>query len=122
GPGGSVSVVGGEDIVLTASSEHQEAALEFIRFTQSEEFQLALVPTGQLTVIKDLGAQQVELVPELKVFTEQLGTAKNRLAITKGAEVDAILGAELTPVFEGTVPVREGLRNAAAQIDALLTS
>lgn len=122
GPGGSVSVVGGEDIVLTASSDHQEAALEFIRFTQSEEFQLALVPTGQLTVIQALGAKQVELVPGLEVFTEQLGTAKNRLAITQGAEVDAILSAELTPVFEGTVPVREGLQNAAAQIDVLLGS
>ncbi len=120
GPGGSVSVVGGEDIVLTAASKNQEAALEFIRFTQSEEFQLALVPTGQLTVIKALGDEQVKLVPGLKVFTEQLGTAKNRLAITKGSEVDAILSEELTPAFEGTIGVREALAKAAARIDELL--
>jgi multiple sugar transport system substrate-binding protein len=120
GPGGSVSVVGGEDIVLTASSKHQEAALEFIRFTQSEEFQLALVPTGQLTVIQDLGPQQVELVPYYSVFTEQLETAKNRLAITGGAEVDGILNTELTPAFEGTVSVEEALTRAAEQIDAVL--
>lgn len=120
GPGGSVSVVGGEDIVLTASSKHQEAALEFIRFTQSEEFQLALVPTGQLTVIKALGDKQVELVPYYSVFTEQLATAKNRLAITGGAEVDGILNAELVPAFEGTVSVEEALTRAAEQIDAVL--
>ena len=120
GPGGSVSVVGGEDIVLTASSKHQEAALEFIRFTQSEEFPLALVPTGQLTVIQALGDKQVELVPGLKVFTEQLGTAKNRLAITQGSEVDGILNEELTPAFEGTIGVREALTKAAARIDELL--
>jgi len=120
GEGGSVSVVGGEDIVLTASSEHQEAALEFIRFTQSEEFQLALVPTGQLTVIQALGAQQVELVPYYEVFTQQLETARNRLAITRASEVDAILNAELVPAFEGTVSVREALKSAAAKIDELL--
>ncbi|NYE18200.1 extracellular solute-binding protein [Microbacterium immunditiarum] len=120
GPGGSISVVGGEDIVLTASSQHQEAALEFIRFTQSEEFQLALVPTGQLTVVEALGPKQVELVPGLEVFTAQLETAKNRLAITQGAEVDTILNEELTPAFEGTVSVREALSAAAARIDELL--
>ena len=120
GPGGSVSVVGGEDIVLTAASEHQDAALEFIRFTQSDEFQLALVPTGQLTVIEELGAEQVALVPALEVFTEQLGSARNRLAIPQGSEIDGILSGALVPAFEGTVSVRDALADAAAQIDALL--
>lgn len=120
GPGGSVSVVGGEDIVLTSTSKHQEASLEFIRFTQTEEFQLALVPTGQLTVIEALGEKQVELVPYYSVFTEQLSTAKARLAITGGAEVDAILNAELVPAFEGTISVKDALTRAAEQIDAVL--
>lgn len=120
GPGGSISVVGGENIVLTAGSEHQEAALDFIRFTQTPEFQLALVPTGQLTIIEELGDEQVALQPGLALFTEQLSTAKNRLAITGGAEVDTILSTELTPAFEGTVSVEEALRRAAEQIDDVL--
>lgn len=120
GPGGSVSVVGGENIVLTAGSEHQEAALDFIRFTQTPEFQLALVPTGQLTIIEELGDEQIALVPGLALFTEQLSTAKNRLAITGGSEVDTILSTELTPAFEGTVSVKEALQRAAEQIDAVL--
>jgi len=120
GPGGSVSVVGGENIVLTTASEHQDAALDFIRFTQTPEFQLALVATGQLTIIEDLGDEQVALVPGLALFTEQLSTAKNRLAITGGAEVDTILSTELTPAFEGTISVKEALTRAAEQIDAVL--
>lgn len=120
GPGGSISVVGGENIVLTSSSKHQEAALDFIRFTQTAEFQLALVPTGQLTIIEALGDAQVELVPGLALFTEQLSTAKSRLAITGGSEVDTILNTELTPAFEGSVSVQEALRRAAEQIDAVL--
>ena len=122
GDGGSISVVGGEDIVLTASSEHQEEAMEFIRFTQSDEFQLALVPTGQLTVIKDLSDQQVALVPELEIFTTQLATARARLAIPNASEVDGILNTELVPAFEGTISVEVALRNAAAKIDELLAS
>lgn len=122
GDGGSISVVGGEDIVLTASSRHQEEAMEFIRYTQSDEFQLALVPTGQLTVIQELGEQQVELVPALDVFTEQLATARARLAIPNASEVDTILNTELVPAFEGTISVKEALSNAAAKIDELLAS
>jgi len=120
GDGGSVSVVGGEDIVLTATSKHQEAAMEFIRYTQSDDFQLALVPTGQLTVIKALGDKQVELVPFLKVFTDQLATAKARLAIPQGSQVDTILNEELVPAFEGTVSVKDALSKAATRIDELL--
>ena len=82
--------------------------------------QLALVPTGQLTVIEELGAEQVALVPALEVFTEQLGSARNRLAIPQGSEIDGILSGALVPAFEGTVSVRDALADAAAQIDALL--
>src|ERR671931_2313705 len=35
GPGGSVSVVGGEDIVVTPSSKHQAAAAQFVRIRLS---------------------------------------------------------------------------------------
>ncbi|GAB3141550.1 extracellular solute-binding protein [Marisediminicola antarctica] len=120
GDGGSVSVVGGEDIVLTSTSEHKDAAMKFIEFTQSEEFQMALVPTGQLTVISALGDQQVELLPYLELFTDQLATAKARVAIPQASEVDTILNEALVPAFEGTVTVRDALTSAAQKIDELL--
>ncbi len=120
GDGGSVSVVGGEDIVLTSTSEHKDAAMKFIEFTQSEEFQMALVPTGQLTVISALGDQQVELLPYLALFTDQLATAKARVAIPQASEVDTILNEALVPAFEGTVTVRDALTSAAQKIDELL--
>ena len=94
--------------------------MEFIRFTQTEQFQMGLVPTGQLTVIKDFGDEQIAAVPYLKVFTDQLATAKARLAIPQGSEVDTILNEELVPAFEGTVSVKDALTNAAKRIDELL--
>ncbi|MBC7250668.1 MAG: extracellular solute-binding protein, partial [Anaerolineae bacterium] len=54
GDGGSISVVGGEDIVLLQQSQHKEAALEFIRFTLSPEYQLKMAETGQLMVLSEL--------------------------------------------------------------------
>lgn len=120
GDGGSVSVVGGEDIVLTQSSEHKEAAIEFIRFTQSELFQIEMAKTGQMTVIPAYADQQNEIDPFYATFAEQLNTAKNRLAIPNAAEVDAILEEELLPAFQGNVTVKEALSNAAAAIDPLL--
>jgi multiple sugar transport system substrate-binding protein len=120
GPGGSVSVVGGEDIVLTASSQHQAAALKFIRFTQSEQFQIEMVKTGQMTVIPAFADQQTGIFSFFSTFSDQLKTAKSRLAIPQSSKVDVILETELTPAFEGTISVKDALSKAAAQIDELL--
>lgn len=120
GKGGSISVVGGEDIVLTSTSQNQEAAIEFIRFTQTEQFQTEMAKTGQMTVIPAFAAAQTGIAPYYATFSEQLKTAKSRLAIPAASKVDGILNAELTPAFEGKITVQEALTKAAQQIDALL--
>ena len=120
GAGGSVSVVGGEDIVLTQTSEHKDAAMEFIRFTQGELFQIEMAKTGQMTVIPAFAEQQNELDPFYATFAEQLDTAKNRLAIPDASKVDAILNDALLPAFEGAISVEDALADAASQIDELL--
>ena len=120
GPGGSISVVGGEDIVLTASSKHQDAAIKFIRFTQSEKFQIEMVKTGQMTVIPALADQQAGISDYYSTFAEQLKTAKSRVAIPQASKVDTILSTELAPAFTGETPVKAALSKAAAQIDQLL--
>jgi multiple sugar transport system substrate-binding protein len=122
GPGGSISVVGGEDIVMTTSAENQDAALEFIRFTQSEAFQIEMAKTGQMVVIPAFAEAQAEVSPFFAPFSAQLVTAKSRLAIAKGSQVDGILNGALVPAFEGQVSVQEALTSAATQIDALLAA
>lgn len=120
GPGGSISVVGGQDIVLTVTSTEQEAALEFIRFTQTEAYQMEMTKAGNMTVIPAFAEAEIAIAPYYETFSNQLKTARARLAIPGSSKVDAILNTELTPAFEGTVSVQEALTNAAAQIDALL--
>ncbi|MBI3429576.1 MAG: extracellular solute-binding protein [Actinobacteria bacterium] len=120
GPGGSISVVGGEDIVLTSSSKNQDAAMKFIRFTQSSQFQLAMVKTGQMTVIPALMKQEIATTPYYATFAAQLKTAKSRLAIPDGSKVDGILSTNLTQAFLGKTTVKNALTVAAAQIDYIL--
>lgn len=122
GPGGSISVVGGEDIVVTTSSPNKEAAYEFVRFTQSELFQVEMAKTGQMTVLPAHAEQQAAIAPYYAVFSEQLKTAKSRLAIAQGSKVDGILNAELTKAFKGEASVQDALTSAATQIDALLAA
>jgi len=120
GKGGSISVVGGEDIVLTSTSNNKDAALEFIRFTQTRDFQMEMVKTGQMTVIAAFADGQSAIAPYYKTFSQQLKTAKSRLAIAGASKVDGILNSELTKAFQGTVTVQEALSRAASQIDKLL--
>lgn len=120
GDGGSISVVGGEDIVLTSTSQHQEAAMKFIAFTQSEQFQIAMAKTGQMTVVSAFADEQAAIDPTLAVFSDQLKTAKSRLAIPQASQVDDILNTALTPAFTGEKSVKEALSDAASQIDVLL--
>ncbi len=54
GPGGSVSVVGGEDIVMFDKSQNKDAALAFMRYILGHEAQIALAKVGQMPVLKEL--------------------------------------------------------------------
>jgi multiple sugar transport system substrate-binding protein len=120
GAGGSVSVVGGEDIVMTASSKHQSAAEKFIAFTQTAQFQLAMAKTGQMTVVPSLAAQQAKIAAYYKVYSDQLNTAQSRIASPNQSKIDTVLSTSLTPAFLGTTTVKAALNSAAQQIDALL--
>jgi len=120
GAGGSISVVGGEDIVMTSSSKHKAAAEKFLRFTQTSQFQIAMAKTGQMTVVPSLAAEQAKLESYYKVYSDQLKTAKSRVASPNQSKIDTVLANSLTPAFLGTTTVKAALTDAASQIDALL--
>lgn len=122
GPGGSVSVVGGEDIAMTSSSKHQDAAETFIRFTQTADFQLAMAKTGQMSVVSALAGQEATASPELEPFVKQLATARSRPSVPQAPQIDTVLQNELTSAFQGKQTVQQALDKAAGQIDPLLTA
>jgi multiple sugar transport system substrate-binding protein len=121
GPGGSVSVVGGEDINLTTASKHSAEAMKFIQFTQTADYQLAMAKTGQMSVVKSLDAQEASTVPAFAPFIKQLQTARPRPSVPQAPAIDTALQNELTKAFQGKESVQQALDNAAKTIDSLLT-
>lgn len=125
GDGGSVSVVGGENIVLfsnTAADEaRKEAALEFLRFTQSDDYQLKMSETGQLTVLPALlETDYYQNHPYYGVFLEQLKTARARLPHPAWVEIEDVMKQAGELILRGEMSSQEALDAAAEEIDGLL--
>ncbi len=123
GDGGSVSVVGGENIVMFNTTKNQDAALEFLRFTQSQDYQLQMSTVGQLTVQPDLVATDYfKNHPYYPTFLEQLKTARARTPVPQWTQMEQILSDAGTLILSGESTAQEALDSAAEQIDALLAS
>ena len=120
GPGGSVSVVGGEDVVVFRQSQNKALALEFTRYLLSEEAQLAFAKVGQMSVLRDLDVVAVN--PDYAPFVEQLKTARPRPPVPDWPKIDDLLQRHLQSAFKGEKTVQQALDGAAAEIDALLAS
>ncbi|MCU1440363.1 MAG: maltose-binding protein [Rhodoglobus sp.] len=120
GDGGSISVVGGEDIVLTQSSENKAAAAEFLRYLLSEDAQLEMAKVGQMSVLSSLGDGLADINEYYAPFVEQLATARPRPVTPAWTKIDAILQDEIRAAIKGDKTVQEALDSAASQSDALL--
>lgn len=120
GDGGSVSVVGGEDVVLTQSSTNKAAAAEFLRYLLSDDAQLAMAKVGQMSVLKSIGDKLTDINDYYAPFVEQLKTAKPRPVTPAWSQIDSILQDEIRAAIRGEKTVKEALDSAATQSDALL--
>jgi multiple sugar transport system substrate-binding protein len=120
GPGGSVSVVGGEDIVMTKSSKHKDAAAEFTRFMLSPWAQNQMARAGQMPVLKSLTKKLVKIHPYYSIYLKQIANARPRTPTPKWPQIDQVLQTEIAKAFKGDESVQQALDSAARQIDALL--
>lgn len=119
GPGGSISVVGGEDIVLFEQSKNKEAALAFLRFVLEEEAQIAMGKTGQMPVLKSLTGNP-ELPDYFAVFQEQLATAQPRTPSPAWPKIDEAISTAVQQVLRGEKEPQAAMDEAAATVDRLL--
>ncbi|PVU83844.1 maltose-binding protein [Cellulomonas sp. WB94] len=122
GDGGSISVVGGEDIVLTTSSKNQAAATEFMRYMVSEEAQLEMAKVGQMPVLANLGDKLTSVNAYYAPFVTQLATARPRPVTPAWSEMDAMLQDEVRSAIKGDKSVKSALDEAASKADALLAN
>ncbi|MEU6081678.1 extracellular solute-binding protein [Streptomyces sp. NPDC047108] len=118
GPGGSISVVGGENVVVTKSSENKKLAAEFTRYLLSPKAQKTMAEVGQMSVLKDVDMAAID--PVYKSYAEQLKTARPRTPVANWPKIDDLLKKKLQTTFTNHGDVKKALDEAAAEIDALL--
>jgi multiple sugar transport system substrate-binding protein len=119
GPGGSISVVGGENTVLFEASENKEASLAFALYMAEPEAQLAMATTGQMPVLKDLG--DAADVPEyFPTFLQQLETAQPRTPSPEWTRIEDAVTAAIYQVVADELDAQTALDEAAAVVDGLL--
>jgi multiple sugar transport system substrate-binding protein len=119
GPGGSISVVGGEDIVMTQSSKHKQAAEQFIRFMVSPWTQTQMAHAGQMPVRTDVSKQLNKINAYYAIFEQQLKTARPRTPSPNWPQIDTILGTAVATAMKSG-DTQGALDSAAKQIDGLL--
>ena len=122
GPGGSISVVGGEDIVLTSRSKNKVAALKFLRFMISPWAQTQMARAGQMPVRKDVSKNVTKINPGFAIFAKQLETARPRTPHPNWPKIDSVLGTAVANAIKGDKSTQAALNDAAKEIDALLAS
>lgn len=123
GAGGSVSVVGGEDIVMFQQSQNKEAAAEFMRFMLSEEVQLQWAEKGQMPVLKSAASSDmIKNHPFFGIFLEQLKTAKARTPHPAWSQMEEVMTNTGTAILSGAAELQKALDEAAAQMDSLMGS
>lgn len=121
GKGGSISVVGGEDIVMFQQSQNKAAAAELIRFMLSEETQIQWAGQGQMPVLKSsLESDTIKNHPFFGPFLEQLKTARARTPHPAWSKMEEIYNNDGAAILNGEMTPQQGLDDAAAKIDPLL--
>ena len=121
GPGGSQSVVGGEDIVVFNSTENKDAALAFVRHMLSEETQLAMGKVGQMPVLSSLVGHP-DLPDFFPTFMKQLETANARTPVPSWPKIDEAIGNAVLKALRGDMEVQAAMDEAAGIVDGLLGS
>jgi multiple sugar transport system substrate-binding protein len=119
GPGGSISVVGGENIVLFEASKAKDAALAFMQFVTTAQPQLDMATTGQMPVLTEL-TSSTDVPDFFPPFLTQLQTAQPRTPSPAWTKIDEAVTNAVLQALTGEVDAQSALDDAAATVDELL--
>lgn len=122
GKGGSVSVVGGEDIVMFNTSKNKEAAWIFMKWMLTEEPQIKMASMGLVpTNAAAASSEEVFKTPYIENYIEQLKTAKPRTPNPNWEKMSEIIGLAFETVIRGEQDAKTTLDEAAILCDELLS-
>lgn len=119
GPAGSGSTVGGSNLVVLPSCADREAALDLLEFVASDEYQLRWSRAlSQIPVTtKALGDAAGEADATLRVFMEQMRTARARPTLPNFEPVEQIFQAEMELALQGRRTLDEALTRIGEKLE-----
>lgn len=119
GEGGSVSVLGGEDIAMF-NTANQDAAWKFMQFMTSEYAETEMAKCGQIPVNKAALESDTVKSASYAPFLAAIETAKARPTVAAWSEMDNELNTAMTAVVSGDKTAQEAMDELAVKFDALL--
>lgn len=119
GEGGSVSVLGGEDIGMF-NTANKEGAWKFMKFMTSEFAQEEMAKCGQIPVNETVLESDTVKNADYAPFLEAITTAKARPPVSTWTEIDNEITTAVTSILTEGADVQQTLDDLAATVDELL--
>lgn len=120
GPAGTSSNVGGQNMVVFRRSKNPEAALEFLKYFASEEVQVKWCETlGQIPVnMRAFEKVDTTNRPHLRVFMEQMKTAKPRPKIPRMDVLEEkVINPSIQLAMQGDKTAAEALKASMDELN-----
>jgi multiple sugar transport system substrate-binding protein len=121
GASGSVSVVGGEDLVMATNVQHEGDAVKLAQFLTGPFAQLQMANQGDLATYKSDSTGEVKQQPYLGTFVQQLETAEARPVSPVYTKIDTDFSNELQEAVAGKLPLGNALNAASGQSNAAIS-
>ena len=122
GPGGSVSTVGGEDLVIARDVKNLPDSIKLAQFLAGPYAQLQMANQGDLAGYATDSAAEIKAQPFLSIFVQQLATAKARPVAPGYSELDADFIASLQEVLAGKLSIADAMNAATQESNAALAA
>ena len=119
GEGGSISVLGGEDIAMF-NKPNKEAAWKFMQFMTGEYAETEMAKCGQIPVNRAALESDTVKAADYAPFIEAIQTAKARPTVAAWSEMDNGLQVAMNAVVTGEKTAQEAMDELAVAWDALL--
>ena len=119
GKGGSISVLGGEDIAMF-NTANKDAAWKFMKFMTSEFAQKNMAKCGQIPVNKAALESPEVQAADFAPFLGAIETAKARPTVASWTEIDNELVKAVFSVVNGEKDAQTAMDELAVKMDALL--
>jgi len=121
GKGGSVSVVGGENLVIFKGARHPEEAWTLMQYLLTDEPQLRMARTGLIPTTKSAGGNpELEDNELVQIYVKQLQTARPRTPHPNWEKISEAVGLAFESAYREKGTAERLLRETAQEIDGYL--